>query len=845
QSAIRLANQINWWFCDSPERDSPVAVPLLGRSSRETHLNAFYASQDYQTYRERAQPHWGDRWLGVACPLQAVLEPTIKDQLNGKPLIPGTEPCHSLKEANPSPEGPNPFHLCPFFAKCPSQQAYFDMPSARVWITTAGGMAMGGPPRHFDLRRIKMGELVYEHSSIVIFDEVDTIIKWFDDVYAEAVTLANGKDGVFDTINIKTERYTTFKRVRPPLTVKWTTAERHAQTIITATLISLNQGSARKLLRKWTQRGYFTPNTLFYKLARRIAGLEELDAPGLTEEKREKNKTTVQEIVQHFHALLEKRNPLRDRLSADPQRDPVDGLTSLMQNINTTGESATNFDIHKACRGWINRFFPETKQRLENLQEEISSRPSTSKRRRRSQTSDDNRVDTIDDLAYRLQFALTITLLDLHTRSVFYQWQHRPYEIDDDPPHRRMPAGMLNVLPLPLTGRQFGTYYSQHDQEDGFFDDSDPLSMFAYTNIGRWYVLNFHRLLTDFDGQQGPNVLALSGTSYLPDSTQFHVGTQTEKPYGVLMPEGSAMDAIADSLFEFLPQYDAEGKPIRFSGRKETEKPRLLKEMVRSLTGNDGRGHLGQTLKDLNELGKSQSKAESERWADRDRILILVNSYDQSAWAAEAMRTCWPSLKEKIYHLVSSKHQGFAESKPGILLRNDIESFGQTNGKILIAPTSAIGRGFNILNSSGKAAFGAVYCLTRPYPHPHDTQRIAQELNRRSLDWQADPDFIAWEEDGIQRRAEAVRQCATRYWRLAEYRSYYSTLRSDLELRANPRRDLAATTAGVLIQAVGRLIRGGVPFRAYFVDSAWAPNYARVKRRRRQQLACWQPLSIC
>jgi hypothetical protein len=35
QSAIRIANQINWWFCNDPENDEPVAVPLLGRSKRD------------------------------------------------------------------------------------------------------------------------------------------------------------------------------------------------------------------------------------------------------------------------------------------------------------------------------------------------------------------------------------------------------------------------------------------------------------------------------------------------------------------------------------------------------------------------------------------------------------------------------------------------------------------------------------------------------------------------------------------------------------------------------------------------------------------------------------------
>ena len=39
-----------------------------------------------------------------------------------------------------------------------------------------------------------------------------------------------------------------------------------------------------------------------------------------------------------------------------------------------------------------------------------------------------------------------------------------------------------------------------------------------------------------------------------------------------------------------------------------------------------------------------------------------------------------------------------------MIYRSDIEDFAQTNGKILIAPLRAIGRGYNILNQNGKAA---------------------------------------------------------------------------------------------------------------------------------------------
>lgn len=45
-------------------------------------------------------------------------------------------------------------------------------------------------------------------------------------------------------------------------------------------------------------------------------------------------------------------------------------------------------------------------------------------------------------------------------------------------------------------------------------------------------------------------------------------------------------------------------------------------------------------------------------------------------------------------------------------------------------------------------------------------------------------------------------------------------------------KDLAASLAGTIIQACGRLLRGGVPFRATFVDAAWAPRRAAGSQNR-------------
>ncbi|MEG4250286.1 pPIWI_RE_Z domain-containing protein [Microcoleus sp. Pol10D4] len=817
QSAIKIANQINWWFCDAPEADDPVAVPILGRSQRDKHLQGFSDSDDYLAHLERGQPHWGERWLSVVCPLQARISQSDRNNiLNGKPLKPGTEPCHSLRKApkDRTKIATGKAYFCPLFDRCPSQQVYRDMPKARVWITTPGAMAQAAMPYHYELRPIKIGELVYEQSDIVVFDEADTIIEWFDKVYAEQVTLTDrSKNGVFDNINVKTEQSERIDLVRSPLKSRWSGVQRDAQKAIIATLTFLSDELGQEILQNWVQQGYFTPHVLFYKLARRLGGLEEVNSYPRSEQQLRTDEREIQSIMDYFEDFL-KDDPV---LTRNKSNTATTRLLEIVRLINSTGESATDEDIYDDCRNWMSTFLPATQSNLNGLRTELASlRNQQNAEDLYPHLTEEEDLDTIETLAIRLQFALTITLLDRHTKIVFYEWQNRPHNIRETSPHRRMPSAMMNILPLPATGRQFGTYYSRKN--------SNTLSLFAYTNIGRDYVLNYHRLLTDFDGRRGPNVLALSGTSYLPDSTTFHVGD----PQGVLMPEASAQKAIAQSEFKFIPQFDDKNKPMRVSGNLSNKKQANAKftQIAKSLVTASGSNHLIEELQKLKELGDN----DPELWYGRDRILVLVNSYEQAKWVADEMRSYCPRIRQQIYHLVNDELEPTQDGKPqpGELKRADIEIFGQNEGKILVAPTSSIGRGFNILNGNGKAAFGAVYFLTRPYPHPNDTQAIAQEMNRRTYQWLEKEDFIAWQQgDGIAHRAELLRKTANTYWRSIEQRSYYKTLRDNEDLSSFPRDDLAATTLGRIIQAVGRLIRGGVPFHGYFVDAAWADNSAK------------------
>lgn len=401
QSAIRLANQINWWFRDDPEREEPVAVPLLGRSTRDVHLRGFYASKDYQNHRQRGQKHWGERWLNTACALQALLSPeAVANELAGKPLLPGAEPCQNLKTVPaPGRKSLGPSHLCPFFTNCRSQQMYRDMVVAHVWITTPGAMAMSGLPRHLEARPIKLGELVYEQSDIVIFDEADTVIKWFDNVYAETVTLTNSSDGVFDEITTPTEEYMIANRTPLPPTQRWVGAERDAQQAVTATLTLLDQQLGHEALRDWIKRGYFTPNTLCYRFARRLAGLPEFDPVDTPDTIVKANAQHTHIVLRHFDELLNQDDPLQlPRPRSNPRKDPVFRLSQIMQQINSNGESASDPRIHALCKAWITNFFPDTEQKLAQLH-----KSSQRKRGRGVPAQDADTIDTIDGLLYAIR----------------------------------------------------------------------------------------------------------------------------------------------------------------------------------------------------------------------------------------------------------------------------------------------------------------------------------------------------------------------------------------------------------------------------------------------------------
>lgn len=807
-SVLDLADEFNRLLDADP--DAPVAVPLLGRTTRDQHLRRLYASD---RFHQLAGDHWGLRWLGTTCPWQSQT-PTQLPQI----ASPGEEPCQKLSlaseirndgaadEVEDSDSGQR--RLCPLFQVCPAQQIYRDMPNARIWITTPGALSQANFPAQADPRRLKLWEVVYEQSDLVVFDEVDAVQHWYDVICAPDASLASG-DGLLDRIDIWVSRAWAKQRELPVNREQWVLAQQ---------LTSHGVGHVLSLLARhtwladWVDDQYFAARTLLYRSARRIAGLNEKDLDD--EEAQSPTRTigpaaqkTLDDLTSCFEAFMESdpQHVVRPR-SGD--HDAVYRLQQIAQSILVQGDSASE------CRAWLIDFVPDLAQTLSRRQSQHNlgdgAGPSVRNRARWKKTSP---VDSLENLAVRLEFVVSVAVLDKTMQNMFDRWDFGlARDLNDR--LQRAPDDLYGLLPVPATGRLFGFYYRRPRRSDAppgdEVSDASPLfSVFEYAHIGRRFVMNFHRLRAEIDERPGPNVLALSGTSWMPRSSRWHFNIP---PIGVLEPEPREQDAIASSEFFYLPQYEPARngtRPIRVSGSGA-----LTTQLKKVVTGL-ARGEFAPLRAELDWLAEH---TESPLWQDRQRVLLLVNSYEQVEVVAHeiASLTGW---NDEVFGLQAASNDWVSVSRwHQSLLRNDVESFALTKGKILVAPMMAISRGYNILNENRVAAFGTIYFLTRPMPHPFDTSALASEMNHQTLAWLEKPEMKLWQGETVLARGLALRRYAGEWWRRAENRYGYRSMDTAAKY------DLAASTAGLIIQSCGRLLRGGVPFRAYFVDAAWGAN---------------------
>jgi hypothetical protein len=308
-------------------------------------------------------------------------------------------------------------------------------------------------------------------------------------------------------------------------------------------------------------------------------------------------------------------------------------------------------------------------------------------------------------------------------------------------------------------------------------------------------------------GEEAMAVLLTSATSMLEQSPNFHIDDGPD--YVLCRP--NAGSGWKDSRYSFFPQTNPRNgrELLRFSGARLSQREEILRAMVDQLLVHGAFGKVASAIANNDVVDGVGRKA-----------AFVVNSYDQTQMIYQHIKHNHPDWQGRVRYLARfNPRRSLSEHA---LTAAKIESLGKDKGwDLLIFPMSAIGRGVNIVYHFGsrlhKAMIGSLYFLTRPHPRGDSLQLIQGLVGRASerFDKRQFSDLAT-----ALAELKAARQETSR---MAEHLLRMPLVAQSLGEFAEP---FVADQMIIILQTIGRAMRGDCPAYVYFVDAAWAPNSA-------------------
>ena len=798
-SQVRLASLFRFGL------DIPAA-PVLGKDRAE-HLKKVYEpillTQGEDIYKGGTHPAW--RWFSPICPLLALNQSeTIWDF--------GDEPCHQLyqkdfvateidNDIEIEEEENDKFRTCPFYYRCPRHQIEKDIATAKVWLLTPPSMIHTRVPFQVFNENMRFAEAVYRECNFAFFDEADRVKTQIEDAFApNEVLLDNSQSSFLNRLglNLNTIYNSNRTSMTADLFESWTNAQYDAQKAVNRICPKLYQ---EEKLVNWLGDSPFTGRSLFARLIRELANPKDTESkPSKKLTRTQKNKQRKKDIVQGLFSPEQKQQQkeLLEGLS-DFIQSPLDPSKSKLANIALTLLSSNNdkfvfTEIEKWWNEWlkVHKITKPNEEEFKQLQHKTYFSLLI--------TVLENRLAFLVD-----RLSIIARLIDLHE---IKQWLvNRP------------PFDYLPIVPNSPVGNILGFKYTRDRNNKG-----GKLEYFRYVGVGSYLLLNFPTLF-DVDDIEGCHTVLISGTSYAPGSPAYHI---KETPKILLTPapnNNKAGDAgIAESKFCFEPQ-ELNGKYIAISGLLPDRRKQADEEMVKAICYAPGRtkSFLDGVFQKLAE----KAEEEPESWRDRSRLLVISNSYIETEIIDRNLKKFYRRLGiDEIQGLIRDNN-----TKGDGIPRGKLESIKNTPIKILSAPLIALERGHNILNDERIAAFGAGVFINRPMPVPDDWQATVRQINAWTLDNVENSSSYS-QETAIRGSSLTLATASTVFYGLAVNKMI------DLNCRAMSYKQLSPEERSVLCwtqlvsmwQVIGRLVRGGVPCRVYFLDVRFADNFADGKK---------------
>ena len=374
-------------------------------------------------------------------------------------------------------------------------------------------------------------------------------------------------------------------------------------------------------------------------------------------------------------------------------------------------------------------------------------------------------------------------------------------------------SALTSATPSNLLGSIAGIRFFPQKTEaaNASINQNIEIQYISFNGAPRALMYQLHEWLLTADGKStGPSVLLTSATSYFPSSPSSHINISPT----YLLHAPAARQQTTKSRYAFRPIPDLNARDtsnLRFSGVGEVDDGlRNLEKMVIALL--DGGPTNSQLAKDCASF--------DEREGITRKAAFVVNSYEQSTALKAFIDQRFGEWRTHTIAVV--KELPSDPNIKGYVTSAGVEALGDdTHWKILIFPLLALGRGTNIVATSGPrkldAMIGTMYFLTRPHPTPNDLSlftSLAAQLTQQFND--ADLSSSHSIDDVVSAYKNARKNVYIRTSMLMSQPLYSRGLSPTLH------QHFTANSAVPLLQAIGRGMRNGCPVQCFFVDCAWA-----------------------
>lgn len=797
---------------------------------RDEHLSAaLWNTQSYPTDQALEAAAALTESLDTACPLDGY-------QSNEASFIQShRKPCFNLVQEEKGEKEDKV--ACPLLAVCPTHKQQRMLSSANVIAMTPQAFIKMTPEKYILSEELSFPEALQFFADVVLIDEADEVQRTFDEQCTQQEGLLSSDGRAFTLTSTRAlvsslgdkggSQYAKLSNVQ------WHRQFNRLQDSIGAIyhLFLKHRDSFAWIISKKT----FTSTSIFASLWRHSAVYEDFysDNVGCNDQ----SVDTLEQIAALSGALYNSIRTPGNRLPTQTQFEAINAKPELTQAFSFL-EGLQPQILEAIPDLESNQIFQQIVDALNNGPLTVFSAPEITKNEHHSTQKkfekrfQQNRNTDISNSNLSRALAITLALLTNYCLSSFSYLVRNQAAVEDDfglaetdvfREARRIMRHYGGIIPRPLLGSTFGLMFEPTGVNP---EDGGTLRLLNHLAVGRFLLTNMDKLLTE-EGQAGPHVLLLSGTSWAGGSSisasplfdvQWPVSAILEQPT-------TERDALSESMCEFVSLGPT---PISVSGQP----PEVRRDNLKRIAGLLVKSGAGGTLieRKWNQLINSDRNCLG-RYNDRQRALLVTNNYDDAKLVANALALANPS-RHIIYCLVSdtlarsgeanndAKRTGEAfHPDVQILPRSQVESFGGSlAGSILVSPLHPISRGHNIVvPGSGFAAISTIYFLHRPHPRPDDLAGVIGAINRFAMD--VILGRIKPEQAGIEASSDWFKR-KTQHALDDGFalRTAYA-LMSDLA-RTQYSWDLITS----LWQTIGRGIRGGVPVYVGFVDERFAPG---------------------